>query len=77
MAKSERIIVRQSFSHARVTPLVVEKVQRRAPKETAALLCPCCGAKMKLVRTVGKDGGPPTLTALCPQCRGATTVDDG
>ena len=34
---------RKSFSHARIKPLVVEKVKR-----PAGLLCPSCGAKMKL-----------------------------
>jgi len=51
---------RQSFSHARPKPLVVEKVKRRAGTSTV-LLCPSCGAKMKLVRE-------PKFTASCPHC---------
>jgi predicted amidophosphoribosyltransferase len=47
---------RQSFSHARTKPLVVEKMKRRT-----SLLCPSCGAKMKLIRK-------PELTACCPRC---------
>jgi predicted RNA-binding Zn-ribbon protein involved in translation (DUF1610 family) len=47
---------RQSFSHARTKPLVVEKMKRRT-----SLLCPSCGAKMKLVRKL-------ELTAACPRC---------
>jgi hypothetical protein len=41
--------VRQSFSHARTKPLVVEKVKRRSAASTV-LLCPSCGARMKVVR---------------------------
>jgi uncharacterized paraquat-inducible protein A len=47
---------RQTFSHARTKPLIVEKVNTRT-----SLLCPSCGAKMKLVRK-------PKLTAPCPRC---------
>ena len=61
---------RQSFSHARTKPVVVETVKRRtapSPDGKAVLLCPSCGAKMKLVRS--KGGGPPKLTASCPHCK--------
>lgn len=50
-----------SFSHARTKPVVVEKVKRRF---AAALLCPTCGAKMKLARSAG----PLKATAVCPNC---------
>jgi hypothetical protein len=54
----EQFEPRQSFSHARIKPLVVEKVNRRT-----ILLCPSCGGKMKLKRK-------PKLTACCPRCEG-------
>jgi Zn finger protein HypA/HybF involved in hydrogenase expression len=57
----EPVMVRQSFSHARTKPLVVEK-KRRATDKKAALLCPSCGSKMKLIRSSAK------LTASCPDC---------
>jgi len=53
---------RISFSHARTKPLVVEKIKRRVPAPTA-LLCPTCGAKMKLAPSAGSK-----LTASCPNC---------
>jgi hypothetical protein len=57
MGKSiDPIEPRKSFSYSRVKPLVVEKVKR-----PAGLLCPSCGAKMKLVRE-------PKFTASCPRC---------
>jgi predicted RNA-binding Zn-ribbon protein involved in translation (DUF1610 family) len=60
--------VRQSFSHARTKPLVVEKVKRRSAASTV-LLCPSCGARMKVVRE-------PKFTASCPHCTGITTQDN-
>ena len=71
---SEAFVVRQSFSHARVKPVVVEKVKRRAAPadDTPALRCPSCGARMKLV--ISKSEGRPNLTASCPQC-GRVTID--
>jgi hypothetical protein len=54
LAHLDPIEPRKSFSHAH--PLVVEKVKR-----PAGLLCPFCGAKMKLVRE-------PKFTASCPRC---------
>ena len=47
---------RLSYSHARIKPVVVEKMSGRR-----ALLCPVCGTKMKLVRK-------PKLTGTCPRC---------
>ncbi len=61
----EPIVVRQSFSHARTVPLVVETVKQRAAPSAhanAGLLCPSCGATMKLVRRAAR------LTASCPDC---------
>jgi Bacterial translation initiation factor IF-2 associated region len=49
--------VRQTFSHARTKPVVVETVKRRTAPSTdgkAVLLCPSCGARMKLVRIISK-----------------------
>ena len=54
---------RMSFSHGRTKPVVVENIKRRIAAPTA-LLCPSCGAKMKLARS----GGSPKLTASCPNC---------
>ena len=54
---------RISFSHGRTKPVVVENVKRRIAAPTA-LICPSCGAKMKLARS----GGSPKLTASCPNC---------
>ena len=54
---------RLSFSHARTKPLVVESVKRRIATPTA-LLCPSCGAKMRLVQPRGSS----KLTASCPNC---------
>jgi hypothetical protein len=56
MGKSDPPEPRQRFSHARVKPLVVEKVKRRVN-----LLCPSCGARMKLVHK-------PKLAVSCPRC---------
>jgi uncharacterized protein (DUF983 family) len=50
--------VRQSFSHGRTTPVIVEKVKR-----PSWMFCPRCGSKMKLVRGL-------KLTASCPRCSG-------
>jgi Zn finger protein HypA/HybF involved in hydrogenase expression len=61
-------VVRQSFSHARTKPVVVEKVKRRTAASTV-LLCPSCGAKMQLVRE-------PKITASCPHCSGINTQDN-
>jgi DNA-directed RNA polymerase subunit RPC12/RpoP len=47
--------VRQSFSHGRTTPVIVEKIKR-----PAGMRCPRCGGKMKLMRG-------PKLTAVCPR----------
>jgi hypothetical protein len=47
--------VRQSFSHGRTTPVIVEKVKR-----PPGMLCPRCGSKMKLVRGT-------KITAQCPR----------
>jgi hypothetical protein len=55
---------RMSFSHGRTKPVVVEKVKRRIAPPTV-LLCPSCGAKMKIARLAGS---PKQLTALCPNC---------
>jgi hypothetical protein len=76
---TEPIVVRQSFSHARTTPIVVEKVKRRtgAPTDGKAVLrCPSCRGKMKLVRIAPTPGGLPKLTACCPDCSGGTIKDD-
>src|SRR5262249_28824451 len=43
--------------------LHLEKVKRRIAAPTA-LLCPSCGAKMKLARSAGSK----KLTASCPNC---------
>jgi predicted RNA-binding Zn-ribbon protein involved in translation (DUF1610 family) len=59
----ESIEPRMSFSHARTKPLVVEKIRRRAVAPTV-LLCPSCGAKMRLARSRGSS----KLTASCPNC---------
>ena len=53
---------RMRFSHARTKPLIVEKIKRRTPTPTA-LLCPTCGAKMKLAPSAGSK-----LMASCPNC---------
>jgi hypothetical protein len=45
--------VRQSFSHGRTTPVIVERVKR-----PSGMFCPRCGSKMKLVRGT-------KLAALC------------
>jgi hypothetical protein len=50
-----------SFSHGRAKPVVVEKV---GPRVAVALLCPSCGAKMKLARSAGSS----KLTMACPNC---------
>ena len=39
---SDPIEPRQSFSHARIKPLVVEKMKRRSGASTV-LVCPSCG----------------------------------
>ena len=54
---------RMSFSHGRTKPVVVEKVKRRAATSTS-LVCPSCGAKMKLQRSAGSQ----RLTASCTRC---------
>jgi hypothetical protein len=75
----EPIVVRQSFSHGRTTPIVVGKVEPRtaAPTDRKTILrCPFCSGRMKLVRIIPKLGGPPKLTAWCPDCSGGTIKDD-
>jgi len=70
----EPVVVRQSFSHARTQPLVVETLKQRIAAATegkAALDCPSCGSRMKLVRNMSTD--PARLTASCPKCSGAST----
>jgi hypothetical protein len=53
-------------SHARVKPLVVEKVKEQTP---APPHCPRCGAKMKLAKITSKPDERPKLTASCPDCK--------
>jgi hypothetical protein len=48
-------VVRQSFSHGRTTPVIVDKVKR-----PAGMVCPRCGSNMKLVRGT-------KLAMLCPR----------
>ena len=81
MGKSdiEPVVVRQSFSHARTKPLVIEKANRRtgAPTEKKPIpLCPSCGARMKLVRSAAAPGASPKLTAACTHCRGGAAQGD-
>ena len=66
----EPVVVRQSFSHARTKPVIVEKIKRRTARthEKTVLLCPSCGANMKLVRSSVEPGGAPKLIASCPLC---------
>jgi predicted RNA-binding Zn-ribbon protein involved in translation (DUF1610 family) len=65
--------VRISFSHARVKPVVVEKVTDVPATKKDVLRCASCGAKMKLVRTGSKFG---KLTASCPDCGGTASSSD-
>jgi tRNA(Ile2) C34 agmatinyltransferase TiaS len=60
--KKHTFEARISFSHARTKPLVVEKIKRRVAH--TALLCPTCGARMKLVPSAGSE-----LVASCPNCK--------
>ena len=55
----------KTFGHARVKPLVVEKVKGHTP---APRRCPRCGAKMRLAKITSKPGERPKLTASCPDC---------
>jgi predicted RNA-binding Zn-ribbon protein involved in translation (DUF1610 family) len=70
------LVPRQSFSHARVKPVMVANVKRSATAGLGkqALICPSCGRKMKLVRS--KSKGQPNLTVSCPQCSGAMLESD-
>jgi hypothetical protein len=71
--------VRQSFSHARTKPLVVETKKQRTAAVAggkAPLLCPSCGARMKLVPTASAPGRPTKLTASCPACGGVAREDN-
>jgi len=52
----------QSFSHGRVKPVIVEKVDQRK-----RLLCSVSGTRMRLL---SKSGQNPKFTASCPNCRG-------
>jgi hypothetical protein len=52
---------RMSFSHGRAKPVVVEKLKRRT---SADLVCPSCGAKMRLQRSAESL----KFTASCPRC---------
>jgi hypothetical protein len=54
---------RMSFSHGRTKPVVVEKLKRRAAA-TTSLVCPSCGAKMRLQRSADSL----KFTASCPRC---------
>jgi predicted RNA-binding Zn-ribbon protein involved in translation (DUF1610 family) len=65
--------VRISFSHARVKPVVVEKVTDAPANRKDVLRCGSCGAKMKLVRGGSKFR---RLTASCPDCGGTASSRD-
>jgi predicted RNA-binding Zn-ribbon protein involved in translation (DUF1610 family) len=65
--------VRISFSHARVKPVVVEKITDSRANRKDVLRCASCGAKMKLVRGRSKFG---RLTASCPDCDGTASSSD-
>ena len=73
----EQVIVRHG-SYVRSKP-VVEKIKRRTAASRdgkTVLLCSLCGAKMKLVQTISKLGGPPKLTASCSYCGGVTIKEN-
>jgi len=59
---------RMSFSHGRTKPVAVEKLNRRA----AVLVCPSCGAKMKLAPSAGSKP-----SASCPNCTPGATKRGG
>jgi hypothetical protein len=74
MGKSDNdpFAVRRSFSHARVKPVVVEKLKRRP----MGPVCPSCGAKMKLVLGVAEPTGKGKIAASCPRCAGVNVQPD-
>jgi hypothetical protein len=75
----EPFFVRQSFSHARTEPVVVEKVKRRLAGPTGektAVRCPSCGAAMRVVRIAAEPGGVPRLATRCLECGGGAIRGD-
>jgi PHP family Zn ribbon phosphoesterase len=53
--------------HARLKPVIVEKVTHAPANRKNVLRCARCGSKMKLVRRFRK------LTASCPRCGGTAS----
>lgn len=68
----EPFFVRQTFSHGRTEPVVVEKVKRRLAAPSAAkpaVRCPSCGAAMRVVRIVSEPARGREADDAVPEVR--------